>query len=256
MTQAAAIWRDAAEEGARGNYVAAWALLDVLGDSDARWQSLAASMRGSHLRQIGDVRAARTSDAHALERACDPESRAEALIGLAADDVADARAAAAREHLALAVDDAECAWRTRTRLAWVTAELALLEGAAEAGIEAGERALQECADHSARHAAKSLLITEAARGGTPSPDLVGQGLVRAVELIRTGGWVSLQWPAALIADDLVRAQRATPQLVSEAADIRAEGASAVRTIGQALPPALREGWLGGPAARRLLASDG
>ena len=256
MTDSAALWSDAAEAGARGDYLEAWTILDLLVDADLRWQSLAASMRGSHLRQIGDVRAARTSDARALELACDAESRAEALIGLAADDVADGRAAAAREHLALAVDDADRAWRTRTRLAWVTAELSLLDGAALAAIQAGERALAACVDHSTRHVAKSLLIAEAARGGTPSGDLVGDGVLRAVDLIRAGGWASLQWPAALIADDLVRAQRATPDLVSEAAGIRAEGAAAVRAIGDGLPAGLREGWLDGPAARRLLASDG
>lgn len=256
MTQSAALWSDAAEAGARGDYLAAWAVLDRLADADARWQSLAASMRGSHLRQIGDVRAAREWDAQALESATDAESRAEALIGLAADDVADAHAAAARSHLALATDDAADHWRTRTRLAWVTAELSLLAGAPLQAVDAGERALSACRDHSPRHVAKSLLIVEAARGGTASPVLVGEELLRAVALIRAGGWVSLQWPAALIADDLVRAQRATPQLVSEADDIRAEGAAAVRAIGDGLPAGLREGWLDGPAARRLLASDG
>lgn len=256
MTHPAALWSDAAEAGARGDYLAAWATLDLLADTDDRWPSLAASMRGSHLRQIGDIRAARACDAMALESATDAESRAEALIGLAADDVAEGRDVGARERLALAADDAADDWRTRTRLAWVTAELCLLAGAPLEAVEAGERALSACAEHSPRHLAKSLLIVEAARGGTPSPHLVGEELLRAVALIRAGGWVSLQWPAALIADDLVRAQRATPQLVSEAPDVWAEGAAAVRAIGQALPSGLREGWLAGPAARRLLASDG
>lgn len=256
MTQAAALWRDAAESGARGDYLSAWSLLDLLADADDHWPSLAASMRGSHLRQIGDLRAARVADAHALALACDAESRAEALIGLAADDVAEGSAAPARRHLAACVDDAHVQWRTHTRLAWVTAELALLEGAPLAAVEAGDEALGACAEHSRRHVAKSLLITEAARGSVPSPDPVGRDLLRAVEWIRAGDWVSLQWPAALISDDLVRAQRAAPELVRVAAALWDEGGRAVRTIGESLPAGLRETWLDGPAARRLLHADG
>ena len=255
MTEVADLWQEAVELGARGHYTASWATLDRLVAQDPRWSSLAHSARGSHLRQVGDVRAAREHDRQALEAAHDDESRADALIGLAADEVADGDAAAARDFLGQASAAAEAGWRTRLRWSWVSAELALLEGDARAAIDAGERALAACADHSSRHTAKSLLIIEAAHGAT-SPEPGGAAILRAVPLLRSGGWATLEWPAALIADDLVRAQRASADLLREIDGIRSRGASAVRTVGEGLPEDLRETWLRGPAARRLLSSDG
>ncbi|MBM3688750.1 MAG: hypothetical protein FJW80_03685 [Actinobacteria bacterium] len=256
MTGVADLWQEAAELGGRGHYTTSWSTLDRLAVEEPRWASLALSMRGSHLRQVGDVRAAREHDARALALSCDDESRADALLGLAADDVAEGHAGAAYDYLERSGVLAAAGWRTLTRQSWVSAELALLEGDAQAAIDAGERALAACAGRSQRHEAKSLLVIDAARGSSTPAPVCGEAIVRAAPLMLSGGWATLEWPAALIADDLVRAGRATPDLTREIDALRSRGASAVLTVAAGLPEELRARWLDGPAARRLLPSDG
>lgn len=256
MIDAAARWEQAADRGARGAYASAALLLDELMDAGGPWPSLAMSMRASHYRQIGAIDEALARDREALALACDAPSRADALIGLAADAVASADGAEAAACLVDARPYADTGWRTRTRFAWVCAEQALLDGRPDDAGRHAQRALEECLDRSPRHAAKSRIIMDASRGALGNATAVGGELLVALPVLRAGAWATLQWPAALVADDLIQSGRAAPGLVSQAARIRHEGAEAVRVVAEGLAPGDRHRWRASPAAARLLASGG
>ena len=245
------LWGDAAQLGACGRYADAWRILDLLGQEPDPLPSLAASMRASHLRQIGEVGAATHDDQRALDRASDEESRADARIGLAADAIAAGRLSGAHAPLAQAEADALNDWRTSTRWHWVSAELALAEGRPEEAIDFAHTALSACEGRSDRHAAKSRVIAEAARGAAGRSGL-GADLLISAAVARAADLATLQWPIALVAADLSAAGAATPDLIAEGPRLHREGAAAVRTIADGLPDTLRGAWLRGPAAVRLL----
>ena len=244
-------WGDAADLGARGRYFDAWRILDRLEHEPAPLPSLAASMRASHLRQIGEIEAALRHDERALACASEEQSSADARIGLAADAVAAGRPSDAHAPLAQAASDAFPNWRTSTRWHWVSAELALAEGRPEDAIDHAQRALSACEGLSDRHAAKSRVIAEAARGASGRSGL-GADLLAAAAVARVSHLATLQWPIALVAADLTASGAVTRELVAEGPRLHREGAAAVRTIAEGLPESLRGAWLRGPAAARLL----
>ncbi len=175
--------------------------------------SLALTCRASHLRQVGRHAAAEPLDTAALAAASDPEARADALVGLVADAVgrldlpaAERRLAAARAELATA--GGHGAWRPAVRLAWVTAEVALLgdcsDGAASAAEDAWRRSRAATA---CRHAVKSQLILGAALeagGRTRAATRILRAAAAGADRLDL---LPLAWPArALLARTL--AQRA------------------------------------------------
>jgi hypothetical protein len=191
--------------GALGRYRAAQRWLQP--DSGASPSgSLALSCRASHLRQLGRHAEAEPLDAAALLAASDPEARADALVGLVADAVgrldlatAERRLAAARAELGN-VDGwrlgSDGPWRPAVRLAWVTAEVALLGDDAATAVTAGRAAL----DHSqaataCRHAVKSQLVLgaalEAAGRTRPAARVLRAAAAGADRL----GLPPLAWPA-------------------------------------------------------------
>lgn len=250
MTDAAR-WREAAQLGARGEYSRAWSTLDSLSEASGAWPSLALSMRGSHLRQVGEVVAARECDARAHGLAVDAESRADAGIGRAADDIAAGDVSNAGLTLQAALPDAVTGWRTATRWHWVRAELLLLQGDPTTALDEVMRAIALCEDQSERHLAKSRIMADAARGAAGQAG-VGDDLLRAARAVRAHGWATLQWPLALVVADLRERDCASARLAQEAEGLIAEGAAAVRVIAEGLPEDLRPRWQDGPAARRLL----
>lgn len=204
--------------GARGTYgPAARALYRLVRGGDPVHASLAASALASHRRQLGGHLAARALDAQALRmleragaRAADADgldlagARADALIGLAADNVGLGRLSAAGALLEAARTDST-GWRSRTRLAWVSAEHALAAGMVQQGIEHAERAVEQAEARCAgRHLAKSRLVLAAALVATGTPEARAHGgeLARlAVDAARAAGWRSLIWPGlGLLAD--------------------------------------------------------
>lgn len=250
-------WREAAELGARGHYARAWRILDDLRNAIPGMASLASSMVGSHLRQIGAVDDAQAADAKALDEALDAESRADARIGLAADAVAAGDPERAPAWLAAAEVDAMQRWRTRTRWHWVNAETSLALGRpvpSGSALDHALLAIAACEHHSARHLAKSRIIADAARGASGAAH-VGGDLLAAADVARAEHLVTLQWPLALVAIDLHKGQTAARDLVAAAPRLRAEGAAAVRAVAEGLPEPYRAAWLSGPAAA-LLASGG
>ncbi|MFD2397332.1 hypothetical protein ACFSVJ_11940 [Prauserella oleivorans] len=134
-------WLAAVVLGARGRYAAAASILQPLArGTDDVAAALAGSTLASHRRQLGGHAAAQPLDGAALARALgatgtpdddglDPAgARADALLGLAADNLALGRLTASRRLIAAAAEHVT-SWRTRVRAGWVSAEVALAGGA-------------------------------------------------------------------------------------------------------------------------------
>lgn len=232
-------WQEAVDRGALGDYAEAAAALLRLADEQNRWASLALSTLASHHRQVGDPAGAADFDARALACATDAESRADALIGLAADAIAthDPEQAASRHEQAAA--HAADAWRTLTRWHWVGAEWALLVGDLPGAARHGRQALAVCEGLSVRHEAKSRIVLAAVSGRA-------EELPAVSAVLASRGWVTLEWPLALVASD-------HPVGVPAAwlAEAWARGRAATDLIEGRLPAGLRNAWRGHPGVRRL-----
>ncbi|MEQ0562954.1 hypothetical protein ABJI51_28070 [Amycolatopsis sp. NEAU-NG30] len=204
--------------GAQGRYAAAATLLDALRRGKAPLEaSLAASTLGAHRRQLGGHREARALDGEAfamavtLESEPDPDgldaagARADALLGLAADNLALGRLAAAR-RLAERAAAQDAGWRAGVRSGWVGAEIELAAGQGAAAVPHAERAFETAVARGARrHAVKSGIVLAVALRAAGRPDhreisdaLVGNAMAAAEE----SELLSLSWPAALVAADL------------------------------------------------------
>lgn len=204
--------------GAQGRYAAAATLLVALrGGTDPLLASLAASTLAAHRRQLGGHRQARALDGEALAKAAgrgsapDPDgldaagARADALLGLAADNLALGRLGAARRLAARAAEE-DSRWRTRVRGGWVGAEIELAAGQGAAAVPHAERAFETARTRGARrHAVKSGIVLAVALRAAGAPDhreisdgLVGNAMATAEEC----ELLSLLWPAALVMADL------------------------------------------------------
>jgi tetratricopeptide (TPR) repeat protein len=214
--------------------------------------ALASSTIASVHRQLGRHAVAREADLAARGLADGAADAAfDAELGLASDAVgleeleeAQARLEAAR---ALVPGRSDEWWRQRVRLAWVEAEVALLEGrtddAAELAAGAVARAEQARAP---RHVAKSLLILGIAQVSAADEE-APTTLRRAATLAESLGTVPLVWPArallgALLADD-------DP---AESARSLSAARSAVLSLAGDLPPGVRAEWLARPDVGALL----
>ncbi|ATY09454.1 hypothetical protein CU254_02395 [Amycolatopsis sp. AA4] len=216
--------------GARGRYAAAADLLDPLRRGrDPLTASLAASTLASHRRQLGAHVAARKLDGEALlkiglrdagapaptpARAAsggaaqeDPHgldrqgARADALLGLAADNLALGRISAAR-RLAIRAAQADRRWRANIRGGWVGAEIELADGHPEAAVAPARLAYETAvARHARRHIVKSGIVLGVA--------LLAAGQDGARELVLAAAadaekyeLDSLSWVATRVAADL------------------------------------------------------
>ncbi|MFD2490486.1 hypothetical protein [Amycolatopsis jiangsuensis] len=218
--------------GAHGHYAAATTVLDRLRrERDPVVASLAASTLASHRRQLGGHTAARKLDGAALltagfaegsggsggfggsepgiagSDAADADgldlvgARADALLGLAADNLALGRIDAAR-RLAVRAARVDRRWRAAVRCGWVAAEIELADGQAAAAVAPARRALEIARARGARrHAVKSAIVLGVALSAAGEPgalDLV----VTAVEETEKYELHSLSWVATRVAADL------------------------------------------------------
>jgi len=237
----AATWARAVEWGARGRYAEAESLVAPLAAAHDRWSSLSLSLLASHRRQVGDIDEAMRLDTAAWQEACDAESRADALTGLAADAVASGdldRAVAWHDEAAA---DAAQHWRTLTRWHWVAAERALLSGDSLRASAHARQALTACASRSGRHEAKSRIILAAASGQVDE-------LVDVSAVLSSEGWVTLAWPLALVAAD--HAAQVPAEALAEAWEA---GREATYAIERGLPEGLVPLWRAHPGVLRLRA---
>jgi len=199
--------------GGQGRYAAAATLLGPLSRAaDPVLASLALSTFASHRRQLGGHAAAFAPDGAALRLVAgerdvsDPDgldargARTDALLGLAADNLGVARLAVARRLLARAEP---VAWRSKVRLGWVTAELELASGRADAAVAPAEAALElATAAGARRHTVKSRLVLAAALGATGERERAMHLVDEAFAVSDKFALSSLSWPAGLLAAEL------------------------------------------------------
>ena len=258
---AAAAWLLGVALGAGGRYGGALTVLSPLVDAGRAggagpehrlFGALASSTIASVHRQLGRHGVAREADLAARTLADGaPEAVFDAELGLASDAVG-------LEEYDEAVDRLETArsivppradewWRQRVRLAWVEAEVALLEGrsddAAATALAAVERAEQARAP---RHVAKGLLILGIARVSGADEEAAAT-LRRAATLAEQLGTVPLVWPARALLGALV-----ADRDPDESARSLAAARSAVLSLAADLPPGVRAEWLGRPDVAALL----
>ncbi|MGV9359998.1 hypothetical protein [Amycolatopsis sp. NPDC003731] len=132
-------------------------------------------------------------------------AKADALLGLAADNLALGRLAAARRLAELAAA-ADSRWRATVRGGWVDAEIALAAGQGADAVPHARRAFETAQARGARrHVVKSGIVLAVALSAAGAPDhrkisddLVGNAMATAEEC----ELLSLSWPAALVAADL------------------------------------------------------
>jgi hypothetical protein len=198
----AELWLRAVAAGGQGRYASAHADLAALrqqAPTGSSVASLAHSTTGSLLRQLGWHARARRWDGLALRLADgDDEARADATVGLAADALGVGRHALSAALLDAARRLRGGPARQPVRLAWVSAELAMVTGdgaealrQARAGVE-----LAAADEISVRHRVKSDVVLAAALCAVGEP---GQSRVvadRALTATEQYGLVPLRWAVA------------------------------------------------------------
>jgi hypothetical protein len=193
--------------------------------------SLAHSTRASFLRQLGWHDRARRWDGRAMALAgTDNEARADALIGLAADALGVGRFAASATALRRAGEVlAESAPpRLPVRLAWVSAELAMVRGDGATAVGHAERAVEMAAAFgSSRHAMKSDVILAAALSS--AGEIVASRRVAdaALQATERQGMIPLRWALACLLADI----GSTGHTAADVLRIRNECAATVRRRG-------------------------
>ncbi|HEY3466533.1 MAG TPA: hypothetical protein VGL47_15470 [Amycolatopsis sp.] len=176
------------------------AALEGDGESD-RLGSAAIGDPGGHA-AAGALLGSATTDPDGLDAA---GARADALLGLAADNLALGRLTAARRFAARASRE-DARWRATVRGGWVGAEIELAAGQGAAAVPHAELAFETAVARGARrHAVKSGIVLAVALRAAGAPDhreisdaLVGKAMATAEEC----ELLSLLWPAALVAADL------------------------------------------------------
>ncbi len=141
---------------------------------------------------------ASAEDPHGLDL---PGARADALLGLAADNLALGRISAAR-RLAVRAAQADRRWRATVRGGWVGAEIELADGNPEAAVAPARLAYETAvARHARRHIVKSSIVLGVA--------LLAAGQEGARELVLAAAadaekyeLDSLNWVAARVAADV------------------------------------------------------
>lgn len=224
------LWHRSVAAGGQGRYASALADLETLGRSPVGpLTSLALSTRASFLRQLGGHGAARVWDGRAWARAGgDPEAEADALIGLAADALGVGRFAASARLLRRARDTVArgaaggLAARIPVRLAWVSAELAMVTGEGAAAVDHAERAVALAGDTgSMRHAVKSEVVLAAAlccNGESAASSRVADA---ALGLSQRLGLVPLSWALACLLAD-VGSDANSPEDIAAIRDVSAD----------------------------------
>jgi hypothetical protein len=233
------LWLRAVAAGGQGRFASARTdLAALLRDASAGpLASLAHSTAGSLLRQLGWHTLARGCDGRAAALAgADPEARADALIGLAADALGVGRFAACATLLARSTEVTATipAHRLAVRRGWVTAELAMATGDGVTAVRHAERAVELAAEpsgagcaRSARHQVKSEVVLAAAlccAGSIEKARAVGDAALDATDRL---GLVPLRWALSCLLADI----GSTTRTMQQVRGIRDSSAELVRRRG-------------------------
>jgi hypothetical protein len=229
------LWLRAVVAGGQGRYASANADLASVrrAHRSGRLASLAHSTHASFLRQLGWHDKARGWDGRAFAVASgDPEAVGDALIGLAADALGVGRfaaSAAALERAAGLLDGGPP--RLAVRLAWVSAELAMVTGDGAAALGHAERACDLATPlGSTRHRVKSDVVLAAALCSDGRLDRSRQVADTALAATQNLGFIPLSWALACLLGDIGSGNHTAAQVVG----IRDESADTVRRRGGVL----------------------
>jgi hypothetical protein len=218
-TTANQLWWRAVAAGGQGRYGSAYRDLAELrrGATSGRLVtplvSLAHSTQGSFLRQLGWHARARGWDGRAFTLAGgDPEARADALIGLAADALGVGRFAAAAALLSRAdsaLASAAVPDRLPVRRRWVAAELAMASGDGAVAVRHAEEAVElaqamglTMGQASARHRIKSEVVLAAALCSAGATERARTVAEAALDATGRSGLVPLRWAVACLLIDI------------------------------------------------------
>ncbi|WIV58706.1 hypothetical protein [Amycolatopsis nalaikhensis] len=193
---------DGGQGSAEVGRASAGAAAALEGDGESDRLGSAAIGDPSGLDAAGALFGSATTDPDGLDAA---GARADALLGLAADNLALGRLTAARRFAARASRE-DARWRATVRGGWVGAEIELAAGHGAAAVPHAELAFETAVARGARrHAVKSGIVLAVALRAAGAPDhreisdaLVGKAMATAEEC----ELLSLLWPAALVAADL------------------------------------------------------
>lgn len=240
-------WLRGVALGACGRYGEAFETLEPI-DPGVPEYSMARSLRGSLLRQLGCHDLALVADREAMSSAATPGAAIEAMTGLAADAVGLEDIPAATGSLAqarglldrVAADRGSGAlwWRHRVRLAWVDCEAALLESRYPDAVAHATLALDAAEGATApRHVAKSLLFAAVAEIQVGRPDEAVPRLRRSLMLSTSMGFLAVAWPAHAVLAALLKGS--DPQAAHQHF---VEASAITRTVGQGLTGDLARRW--------------
>lgn len=236
-------WLRAVAAGGQGRYASAAAdLAALLRDAPpAPLASLAHSTRASFLRQLGGHDLARGFDGRALALAfndheVDPEARADALVGLAADALGVGRFAASAALLGrVGPEPSTAPARLAVRRHWVTAELAMVTGDGATAVRNAERACELAGlgdGVMVRHRVKSQVVLAGALCCAGSVDRARAVADAALEETGRLGLVPLRWALACMLIDLNDLNdTASAWTVAELRGVRDDAAELVRRRG-------------------------
>jgi hypothetical protein len=212
------LWLRAVAAGGQGRYGCARTDLAILRRraTAGSLASLAHSTHASFLRQLGGHALARGWDGRAGALAApDTEAGVDALIGLAADALGLKRFAASAALLdraaAVLADErlreAQTAVSVRLalRLAWVSAELAMVAGDGPAAVRHAERGRELAATSpSLRHRVKTDVVLAAALGGGGDVERARMVADAAFAAAGQAGLMPLRWAVARLLVDVGR----------------------------------------------------
>ena len=203
------LWFRAVAAGGQGRYGSAYRDLEALrrGVASGPLLSLAHSTLGSFVRQLGWHAVARGWDGRALARAgADPEARADALIGLAADALGVGRFGVAATLLArVDIEHGVVPERLPVRRAWVAAELAMATGDGDTAVRHAEEAVElarAMTVPAARHRVKSEVVLAAALCSAGRTERARAVADAALEASGRFFLIPLRWAVACLLIDI------------------------------------------------------
>jgi hypothetical protein len=241
--------------GAAGRYGESWEALRPVIEGSTRaagerlTAGLAAACSASMHRQIGQHAEAQALDERGLAWATPlgvpgTEAVLDCAVGHVADAVGLEDLPGARKRLqhaeGLLTGAGEAVrWRARVRLAWVRAEVALLDGDASAAVAAatGAMALSE-ASAAPRHVVKSQLFLGVAQATAGHAEAVGT-LRAAASAAQNLGVLPLVWPARAVLGAVLPPGE-------ESATSLAAARIVVEALAANLPQDVRERWMERP----------
>lgn len=218
LTGRAQVYRDwlrAVALGACGRYAEALSLVETITPGTPEY-SMARSLRGSLLRQLGIHDLALLADREAMSNAATPGAAVEAMTGLSADAVGLQDALTAQtmivqaqsllDRVAAQPSSAPTWWRHQVRLAWVKCEVALLSSDPATAVQHASQALAAAEAAAApRHVAKSLLFSAVSLIDSGSPSEAIPQLQRSLLLSTTMGFLVVAWPTHAVLAALLKA---------------------------------------------------